>query len=1151
MNTLKKIVASSVVATTVLSLVVAVAPVKAAVATAGDLIKMSGNSSVYYLGADSKRYVFPNETTYKSWYQDFSLVKVIPQSELESYGIGGNVTIRPGTKLVKITTNPKVYAVEPGGSLKAIADEATAKTLYGADWAKRVVDVPDAFFINYKDSGATLSAATYPAGSLVKFSASSADVYYINADGTASKIASESAFNASRFQFANVLDGSATTMPALGAEITGATATDLTSSSAGTVYTGGSSVTVALSGATAASGSIIAGQSLANLGSFNFSAAADGAVKVTTLKLKRTGISQDTTLTNVYLYEGNTRLTDAAAVSSGIITFTNASGLFTIEKGSTKTITVKSDIKTGTNGETIGVSINAASDIVTDGASVAGSFPAAGNLMSVATGTNLATVAMNATTNPVSGSVNPGDSDVVVWSNNVTVNNHDVNFKYMKLREIGSIASTDLKDFNLYVGGVKVAGPVQMSSDYYVSFDMNAAPVLVKAGSKLVEVRATIVGGSSKTYTFSLRYGVDMVTEDVEYGVAIAPTGTPATSGSTSAISISGGSMTVDKKSDSATGNVTKDATGVSLAKYTVTAFGEATKIETLKFGFVAGGTNAAGITSLRNGKVLANGVQIGSTANLAAAGTTYTVNYTVVPGTPATIEVVADIYDTASTTAVADGSTVVASMAALTGNAQAQSSLNLINVPTAPVAGNTLTVKVGSLSLAKTNTYGNQTVVVPQTAYKLGSFVLSGNSTEDVNINSINVDFSTAGTFTAADLTNVYLKYGDKTTTIKPTVSASGNVYSITYTLAKSGTLAVDVMVNVGSTITSGDSIQSTVTVTGTTANSGATVTTAAVAGQSIAAGAGSIAAAATNVPARGLTSAAKTVEAASYDFTTVNNSFNIDELTLTVASSTVVGNVVVKDGSTVVATKALSGNTVTIDGMTLNVAAGATKRLTIALELGSVGTGAGDTGSNIAVTLTGFKATGNGQAQYSTSTLSVAGNAIYVYKSIPTVTTVTLPTTVLTDGTQTIAKFKVAAESAAGAIAWKKFAINVSSSSPAGSAIAISSYNMYDSANNLVAAGSFSAGVVTFTPTTEQLISSEETYSVKATIAGSAQNSSVTTSIAQDGTYGLSTAAGSVSGTFVWSDKSASGHSESTSDWTNGFLVKNLPTDSQALSR
>jgi hypothetical protein len=94
---------------------------------------------VYYLGDDGKRYVFPNESTYKSWYSDFSGVVTVSSDELASYPLGANVVVRPGTKLVKITTDPKVYTVEPNGSLRWIQTEADATALYGANWAQRVM----------------------------------------------------------------------------------------------------------------------------------------------------------------------------------------------------------------------------------------------------------------------------------------------------------------------------------------------------------------------------------------------------------------------------------------------------------------------------------------------------------------------------------------------------------------------------------------------------------------------------------------------------------------------------------------------------------------------------------------------------------------------------------------------------------------------------------------------------------------------------------------------------------------------------------------------------------------------------------------------------------------------------------------------------
>ncbi len=117
-------------------------------ATLGSLIKGPGEA-VYYLGLDGRRYVFPNANAYKTWYEDFSQVKTVSTSELAGYPIGGNVTYKPGTRLVKITTDPRVYAVAAGGVLRWVQTEAVATSLYGADWSKKVDDIPDAFFVNY------------------------------------------------------------------------------------------------------------------------------------------------------------------------------------------------------------------------------------------------------------------------------------------------------------------------------------------------------------------------------------------------------------------------------------------------------------------------------------------------------------------------------------------------------------------------------------------------------------------------------------------------------------------------------------------------------------------------------------------------------------------------------------------------------------------------------------------------------------------------------------------------------------------------------------------------------------------------------------------------------------------------------------------
>jgi hypothetical protein len=75
-----------------------------------------------------------------------------------------------------------------------------------------------------------------------------------------------------------------------------------------------------------------------------------------------------------------------------------------------------------------------------------------------------------------------------------------------------------------------------------------------------------------------------------------------------------------------------------------------------------------------------------------------------------------------------------------------------------------------------------------------------------------------------------------------------------------------------------------------------------------------------------------------------------------------------------------------------------------------------------------------------------------------------------------------------------------------------------------------------------------------LKALIGGTiASGASVGTSIASPSTFLAPAAVGgpAAAGSFVWSDQSVLGHSEQTLDWNNDYLVKNLPTDSQTLTK
>jgi plastocyanin len=142
----------------------------------GDLIRGESFSAVYYVGEDGFRYVFPNDKAYFTWYTNFDDVVVITDAQLADIQIGGNITYKPGVKMVKINTDPKTYAVDAGGTLRHVSSEAVAIALYGSAWNTQIDDIADGFFSNYTIGDAILSAADFTPSSVT------AGVADINAD---------------------------------------------------------------------------------------------------------------------------------------------------------------------------------------------------------------------------------------------------------------------------------------------------------------------------------------------------------------------------------------------------------------------------------------------------------------------------------------------------------------------------------------------------------------------------------------------------------------------------------------------------------------------------------------------------------------------------------------------------------------------------------------------------------------------------------------------------------------------------------------------------------------------------------------------------------------------------------------------------------
>ncbi|HBV58351.1 MAG TPA: hypothetical protein DEB73_03795 [Candidatus Magasanikbacteria bacterium] len=762
----KKALTVSVVFTTILwsigfAALVAPLVVKADVAlVAGDVIQGTSTKNVFYYSADGKRYTFPTDKVFFSWYKDWSMVKKIPDAQMGNITIGGTVAYKAGTQLVKIQTDPKVYAVEPGGSIRWVETEAIAVSLYGSDWAKKVHDVDPTIFPYVYKVGSSVNTASYPVGALVKVGS---DYFYVNAANSKQKVSAD-VLTANGFQTkyavtAANLDGytAGTDMATDVALKTVAGTGSAVVVGGGTTVVAGSGLTVALAADTPVAATIVTdstnttdgAQALIPAMKLNFTAAADGDVKVKTVKLTRTGISADTDVVNMYLYDGDTQLASSPSIATKVFTFNNSSGLFTVSKGTTKVITVKFDLKNSASaGITVGFQVVALGDIVTDGAAVTGNFPVQSNTMTGATVTDLGQFALANVSPTADADVDPGQVGYEIWRFTATTQSQDVELRSIKFTLIGSFNIADLKNFALYDGGTQIGTTVaDIAADKTVTIKPAVPYAFTKGTVKTLSLKADIVSGSTRTFRASLQNAGDLIIYDKGYGVFLKHNGLDSfavvSPGAGIDYTIASGSLSMSVAVDSPTGNIASSTTGVLLSKFNVKANGEDVKITTITVDC----TNSTSARTLVNLKVLADGTQIGTTqSSLACDGTdwapTFGSTWIVRAGTTSVLTIKADITGSSSA-----AQTVHADVAG--GTAQGLTSLNAPTV--SALVGRTLTIAAGTLSVSKNSSFGNKistnpTGTVNGAGVKIGSFVVNGGAGEDAEVSQIAVVDVSAG---------------------------------------------------------------------------------------------------------------------------------------------------------------------------------------------------------------------------------------------------------------------------------------------------------------------------------------------------------------------------------------------------------------------
>lgn len=554
-----------------------VAPQTASAASMGDVITGTSLSASYFYGYDGSRYTFPNEKTYETWFDGFDDVVEIDDAELADIDLAGNVVYRPGSRWVKIDTDPKTYAVGRSGAIQWIETEDVAVDYAGDDWNQSIDDVPDVFFVDYSE-GASLMSATAWDGAMYMDGGD----YYLSWGGE-SRMVDSAGRTANNMEDRFFMDGAGIDATALTAgDVISAEVCDVVDASqtgCDTVVEASGDITASLSSSTAAGSSLPLGANSVEMISIDLTAG--DATSVSSLTFAMNAIGATTNITNAYLYEGGTRLTEARSVnaSTRTVAFNNLGLDFAA--GQTRTVTVRIEVSTtAVASDEISFELESADDVVSTG-TVGGSFPLSGNVFSVSgTTAGTLTIVKNGTM------VNPtlGATDHTIGQFRITANNEAASLSELTLKIDNS---ADHSNFKLWDDSVELATGTYLGNKL-VFFDLSASPFdISEGGNNIFKVTADVGGESAETIGVYVDNAVDVVAYGGDFGFGmtadIATAGTydgatlcNAVADNCSFSTIQGGDVTVTFNGPSA-GDIPRDSQDQVLMNLTITAENEVT----------------------------------------------------------------------------------------------------------------------------------------------------------------------------------------------------------------------------------------------------------------------------------------------------------------------------------------------------------------------------------------------------------------------------------------------------------------------------------------------------------------------------------------------------------------------------------------------
>jgi len=948
---------------------------------------------------------------------------------------------------------------------------------------------------------------------------------------------------------------------------------------------------------------------------FTLTAGTDGDITVNSVTVERSGLANDAVFAGIVLLDENgIQIGNAKTLNSNHQA--NVGEPFVVKAGTSRTFTVAGNMASSLSsyaGQVAGISVVG----VNTSATVSGSLPISGAAHTINATLSLGSATLNVSSfDPnTSQTKEIGTTGVRFAGIRMTAGSaEDVRLHSVRWNQTGSAGTADIKNVKVVVDGVEYATTVSSDGKYY-TVTFGSGLVVPKGNNIDVYVKGDVVDGPNRTVFFDINKNTDVYLTGETFGYGITPsagsttsasdtssqftTGTPFFDGSKTTIS-AGSASTIQKSASSPAQRIAVNVPNQPLGAFEADFKGEAVTISGLTLTIASTTGSGYGLLTNvtivdENGSVVAgpvDGVYVSASSQTA----TFSDSITFPTGKHTYFvkgKVASTIGNGGTYTVAVDPSAWSNPVGDTTGNTISLSSFGSFDL-------NTMTVDAASLAITVSPSPAAQNIVAGVQGYTFANYQFDASqSGEDVRFSSIPLKLS-ATTVAATDVTACQLFDGSTALNTGSNVvnpSATGdNTFTLdnSYVVPKGTVKTLSLKCNLSSSVSSGSlrwgiSSSPSITVTGATSSNDVTETVTASDGSLMTVATGSLVASEdASSPSYAIVAAGTTnVTMGVINFRASNEDVTLQRvgLTLTNTASSSASDVVkvsLWDGATKVGEATFTGSSdyATSTDMTVVVPKDSDKDITVKVDLANIGTSEiGTQGALIAVDVdtngTNTQGVGSGGTTIN-ATGSTSFSGVRMFKSYPTITKQSIPSSTLIAGDMDLYRFSVGASAGGNGIGLHQLTVNVATST--GSAVSgtttVTSLKVYaytDSGYSTPVSGFTNGQVVA---TISGLVSSGDndaqlssilqipagaTYyfrvvgTVTMTAGTGTFSGSVTTKLGGDTAYpslaGLmgthSTVDGNASGdNLVWSPNATTTSLSTHLDWTNGYFVSGLPS-------